>query len=193
MCSLSLRKARGLQLAGAVIVTQKYLAKLALTVAFALGAPMLGCSSQPHGANDAALAQARSRASNGALVYQSQCADCHGERGEGLAGTPPVMGADALPVYPKEAELARQYASDERTPVESHRSLLNSSTRGAFKTARDLGDFVGAHMPRIRKTPAPLTAEQNWTVVSYLLVANGTEIPASGVDASNADRVPLHR
>ena len=174
-------------------MTQKKSPHVELSIGIAIAASFVACSSQPLGASDAAIARAWSRAANGALVYQSDCADCHGERGEGLAGVPPVMGDAALPLYPKDAEMAHQYAGGERALLESQRMIPSSSTRGAFKTAGDLEEFVSAHMPRIRKTPAPLTQEQYWAVVSFLVAANGDAIPTSGIDASNANTVLLHQ
>jgi mono/diheme cytochrome c family protein len=163
-----------------------------LSIGIAMAVSILACSSRPLGASDAALAHARSRAANGALVYQSECASCHGERGEGLAGIPPVMGDEALPLYPKHADMAHQYASGEQARLESERMIPSSAARGAFKTAGDLEDFVSTHMPRMRKTPVPLTQEQYWAVVSYLVAANGDAMPPSGIDASNANTVFLH-
>jgi mono/diheme cytochrome c family protein len=156
----------------------------------ALGA--VACSTVPLGATDADLARARDRTAQGADVYERQCAACHGARGEGLADTPAVMGEGALPIQPRNASPAQQYASDEHAPPDVDTSLA-SLTRRAFKTARDVHGYLVQHMPKVRQAEPPPSEAEYWAVVSFLIVANGSDIPPSGVDASNADFVTVPR
>src|SRR5688572_2706606 len=58
----------------------------------ALATLALGCGATPPGAESANLANAKSRAGTGSALYDRACATCHGPRGEGLAGAPPIVG-----------------------------------------------------------------------------------------------------
>jgi hypothetical protein len=160
-----------------------------LGVAVTAFACSMACSTTPLGATDAELEHARSQAAAGARVYERDCAACHGARGEGLAGVPPVMGSGALPIHQRDAAAVRQYGSDARAWSESERGLLAGATRGAFHDARDVHGFLTRHMPKIRQTFAPPTPNEYWQVTTFLLVANGTDVPPSGLDATNAATV----
>ena len=65
------------------------------------GLVLLGCAVTKLGATTADLARARDQAAPGATTYASECAQCHGQRGQGLAGIPAIMGPGALPKYPR--------------------------------------------------------------------------------------------
>ena len=131
------------------------------------------CGASQQGATPRALSAARSRAPEGARIYDQQCASCHGERGEGLSSSPSVMGPTALPVV-----AAATSAGD--------------STRPAFRSAEDLFAYVSAWMPRPSERIVSLSPEEYWAVVNYLLIATGAPVPASGVNAGNASTIPVH-
>jgi hypothetical protein len=102
------------------------------------------------------------------------------------------MGEGALPIHPKNASPAQQYASDEHAPPDVATNLA-TLTRRAFRTARDVHGYLVQHMPKVRQTEPPPSEEEYWAVVSFLIVANGSDIPPSGVDATNADFVTVPR
>jgi hypothetical protein len=149
------------------------------------------CSAKPLGATDAQLGLAHDRAAAGAFVYERDCRSCHGPRGEGLAGVPQVMGDGALPVHRRDTSPASQYTDEQRAQAANERILLAGATRGAFRDARDLHGFLVEHMPKIRQSVAPPTAEEYWQVTTFLLVVKGSPVPPAGVDASNAASVPI--
>jgi mono/diheme cytochrome c family protein len=151
------------------------------------------CSTNPLGATDTELELAHARAAAGSVVYERDCSACHGRRGEGLAGVPPVMGEGALPVHQRDASPAQQYTDEQRAQAANERVLLAGATRGAFRDAGDVHAFLVQHMPKIRQHDAPPTPEEYWQVTSYLLAVNGIGIPQAGVNASNAEAVPLER
>ncbi len=61
----------------------------------------LGCATTPLGAPPAELARGRDQFLQGATVFSNECVTCHGAHGEGLASAPPILGAGALPEYPR--------------------------------------------------------------------------------------------
>jgi len=66
------------------------------------GLVLLGCAAtQLMGASPADLARANDQAAAGATAFAAECAKCHGQRGEGLAGAPPLLGHGALPEFPR--------------------------------------------------------------------------------------------
>ena len=60
------------------------------------------CAPTRIGATDAQLATGRERASAGASVFAAECARCHGQSGEGLAGAFEIFGPGSLPEYPRD-------------------------------------------------------------------------------------------
>ena len=72
--------------------------------AFALcGLVLLGCAMTQMGATPADLARAQDQAAPGATTYAKECATCHGNRGEGLATAPALLGPGTLPEQPRNA------------------------------------------------------------------------------------------
>jgi cytochrome c5 len=58
-----------------------------------------GCSVPQRGATAANFAQAQSGASEGSLIFQSYCAECHGSRDAGTLRYPALVGDQALARY----------------------------------------------------------------------------------------------
>lgn len=81
------------------------------------------------------------------------CANCHGEKGEGNAKkkVPAVMGANALPekADPKMSKLRKKIA---------------------FKTAKDVNDFIKKNMPA--KKPGSLSDDESLAVTAFILSEN---------------------
>jgi len=79
-------------------------------LAWLVGAPLVAlatpafvaCTAASVGATDADLARAEELESQGAAAYVRQCARCHGEHGEGLAGSAALFGPGGLPEYPRD-------------------------------------------------------------------------------------------
>jgi mono/diheme cytochrome c family protein len=151
------------------------------------------CGVTQLGATDANLARARSGSSRGAEVYATQCGRCHGERGEGTAAGPSVIGAGALPVYPSDQDRASSGAfADPQTLEEEARARpAGAPSRDPFRTAQDLFTFVAAKMPRGKDRAGSLPQADYWAVVNYVLLAHGSKVPAEGVNAGNAAAVPI--
>ncbi len=152
----------------------------------ALGGVILACTATPYGATDANLSRAKERAALGGQLFARECAGCHGERGEGLANNPAIMGAGALARYPA------QTASS--TPQKQMKEQAEAKPgvkgdREAFDTAQDVYDYVSYHMPRVSQSKQPLKDEEYWAIVSYMLLAHGSDVPEGGANPSNAKSI----
>jgi mono/diheme cytochrome c family protein len=71
-----------------------------------VGLGWLACARTPLGATVEDIARAQSQSQQGANVYAAECASCHGQRGEGLAAAPAILGPGALPEYPRTSTTA---------------------------------------------------------------------------------------
>jgi mono/diheme cytochrome c family protein len=131
-----------------------------LLVLLALGAS--ACGAATPGAEPSALSAASETSPAGARVFADHCAGCHGKRGEGQSGTPPVMGKRAL------------------------------EGDGQLHTAADLFEYLKSNMPLPRQKVGSLSDEQYWAVTTYLIAANGKPVPAGGVGPENAKSVVIH-
>lgn len=158
-----------------------------------LGIALAACSATPLGASEPNLANAQKKAGPGAELYEKECAACHGQRGEGLANAPAIMGANALPEYPRDPSLstnpamsnnATQQAGDTTRPP-------GAPSRDAFRTAQDLFDYVSTRMPLPKSKAGTLKPEQYWAITHFMLVAHGSAVPAGGVTPENAATVAI--
>jgi mono/diheme cytochrome c family protein len=164
----------------------------------ALGATSLvalaaACGAMQLGATDANLSAARSRAAHGAELFASRCAPCHGARGEGTGKAPAVMGAGALPVYPSDQDRATRSAfNDPQTLEEESRARpAGAPSREPFQTAADLEGFVATRMPPAKSNLPSLNGDENWQVVTFLLIGHGAAVPKEGVTSANAASVAI--
>lgn len=109
----------------------------------------------------------------GKRVYKSKkCDTCHGERGEGTTKSPRLIGEGALPeVAPATAKLRKGVA---------------------FKTAKDVLDFVKTAMPMSKpgETQVKLTDDDATAVVAWMLSESKVNIRRK-LDPANAATVPL--
>ena len=149
------------------------------------------CAATPLGASDAQLALAKGRAAQGGAVFDRACAGCHGPRGEGLAGAPPVLGATALPRYPRDQAGVQLYQDPQQIQRQAQLRLPGAPSRIELVTARDVYDYLKVHMSMVRKPTSvgELTDEDLWGVVSFLLIARGSDVPGPGVSPANAPSV----
>jgi mono/diheme cytochrome c family protein len=154
--------------------------------------PLAACSVTPLGATEANLAAAHQKAAPGAGVYRQQCAPCHGERGEGLASSPAIMGSGALALYERDPATSTNPAMQD--PAERLRTQNlppGADVRGAFRTAQDVFTYVSREMPLPRSKAGTLKPEEYWAVTNYILVGHGVQVPEGGVNPSNAASVPI--
>jgi cytochrome c553 len=155
-----------------------------------MGAPALAvvlaaCAATQPGATDAQMALGQSRATTGSSVYANECARCHGQHGEGLASTPPVMGPGALPEYPRDLGTGNSNLTDpQQIQIQQQTRPQGAPWRDPFRNAQSLFDFVKLHLPKARA--AAMKQDDYWAVVSFLLAVQGADVPATGVTADNA-------
>lgn len=115
------------------------------------------------------------QANSGALIYQHQCARCHGANGEGKDDSyrglraPELIGTTALPCNPRTFEKIR--TSD-------------------FRTVMDVYEFVSAIMPADQ--PASLPAEDYWNVLAFILERNGTAADNTRLNETASRQIALH-
>jgi mono/diheme cytochrome c family protein len=147
------------------------------------------CTVRQLGASDASLEQAKSTAAAGAALFEGQCAQCHGSRGEGRGGAPAVMGAGALPRYPREDTLAQSgYVGRDGQPGAT-RPPGPVAGRPEFVTAENLQAYLAYHMPKVKQQP--LTQEDYWDIVQFMLIAHGCEVPPQGISEDNAAKIAV--
>ena len=93
-------------------------------------------------------------AAEGAAVYAQQCATCHGAKGEGVAPAPALVGRtpDAGYVFAKDGKATRTIGN-------------------YWPYATTVYDYIRRAMPL--NTPGTLTADQTYSLVAFLLSANG--------------------
>jgi mono/diheme cytochrome c family protein len=150
----------------------------------------LGCSTTPLGATPENLSKAQQHP--GAEVYRRDCSTCHGQRGEGLASNPSVMGPGALATYARDPSTTSNPALQDLAEQQRKQSLpTGADVRGSFKTAADVHRYVSQQMPLPKSKAGSLSPEDYWAVVNFILLGHGVAVPAGGVNAANAASVPL--
>ena len=150
---------------------------------------LAACSVRPFGASDANLEQAKSNAQRGATLFDAQCAQCHGERGEGRGNVPAIMGPGALKRYPQEDSLSQTTYAGSDGQRGSLRPPEPAQGRPEFVSAQNLQSYLAYHMPKIER--APMTDEDYWDVVQFMLIAHGSQVPAEGLSPSNGSKVAI--
>jgi mono/diheme cytochrome c family protein len=155
------------------------------------GVTVLGCATAPRGATVEDIARARDQTSLGAAVYGAECATCHGQRGEGLAAAPAVMGPGALPEYPRQATTPGDptITDPQLIQIQAQTRPAGAAWRDPFRNAQDLYRFTTLHLPKSRAEQ--LKDADYWAVTSYLLAAQGVSLPPGGLGAANAATIPI--
>ena len=161
--------------------------------ALAAAAFVTACASTQYGATAANMATAQSRAPDGAALFQQKCAGCHGTRGQSVNRAPRVMGPGALPDYPAERNLnADPAAGDpELLKLRAQTRPAGAPWRDPFRTADDLYRYVSKNMPLPADQAGSLSTAQYWSVINFMLLAHGVQVPPEGVSAQNASSVKL--
>lgn len=152
-----------------------------------------GCAASQLGATPADLAQGRGQSEQGANVYASECAKCHGDRGQGIGTFPAVLGPGALPEYPSSAVAASDPAlSDPQLlQIEAQARPAGAAWRDPFRNAQDLFTFTSTHMPKGH--PGSLSQKDYWAVVSFMLSVQGAKLPPGGLNPANASTIQIPR
>lgn len=155
-------------------------------------AALVSCTVTPLGATDDGIAKARAQTPPGADVYERECASCHGKHGEGLTTAPAVMGVGALSTFARDdsSSSSGTFATQGQVQGDATR-VPGQSRRGPFRSAADVFEYVSSRMPLPKSRAGTLKPEEYWAIVNYMLVANGTAVPADGVTEANAKSVAL--
>ncbi|MBN2574443.1 MAG: cytochrome c [Deltaproteobacteria bacterium] len=151
-----------------------------------------GCAATQLGATPAEIAQARSQSEQGARVFASQCAKCHGERGEGVGSAPAILGPGALPEYPRDSGSGSGPLTDPQLlQIEAQARPAGAAWRDPFRNAQDLYDFTRTHAAG--KRAGDLSPADTWALVSFILAAQGASLPSGGVGPANATSMKIPR
>ena len=153
----------------------------------------VACATMSRGAATENMAQARSGAAEGWSLFKENCAGCHGERGESVSSAPRIMGAGALPEYPREHNMNVDPASGdpELLKLKAQSRPAGAPWRDPFRTAQDLYGYVSKNMPQPANRAGSLSAEQYWSIINFMLLAHGVQVPAEAVSEGNASSVKL--
>jgi hypothetical protein len=164
-----------------------------LATGIAAGALALACASTPPGASDADLAQAKSRANEGAASYDRACAKCHGPRGEGLAAAPPIVGVTGLPRYPRDQSGVQLYQDPQQIQRQAQLRVPGSASRPEFVTANDVYHYLERHRREVIEpdTGIDVSDSELWAVLTFVLIAHGSPVPDAGVSPENAGNVVI--
>lgn len=166
--------------------------KVVIGAAFAIGGlTLFGCASTPRGATVEEIARARSQTDRGANVFTAECASCHGQRGEGLAAAPAILGPGALPEYPRTSTTAGDptITDPQLIQIRAQTRPAGAAWRDPFKNALDLHRFTTLHLPKSRAEQ--LKDADYWAVVSFVLAAQGASLPPEGLGPTSAGSIPI--
>ena len=152
------------------------------------------CAGQPRGASPENIGKAQLATPNGAALFQTHCAECHGDRGQSAGKAPRIMGPGALPELPAEVNVnADPAAGDpELLRMRARTRPAGAPSRDPFKTAEDVFRYVSKNMPRPAEKAGTLRPEEYWAILNFMLVAHGAEVPPGGITEQNASSVKLH-
>ena len=153
----------------------------------------LGCAATQLGATPTDLAQARGQSERGANVYASECAKCHGQRGEGLSGAPAILGPGALPEYPRSSVSSNDpgLSDPQLLQIEAQARPAGAAWRDPFRNTQDLFNFTSTHMPKGRA--GAVNPNDAWAVISFMLAVQGAGVPAGGIGPANASSIQIPR
>jgi mono/diheme cytochrome c family protein len=152
---------------------------------------LFSCAVTPPGASDAHLAQAKSRAARGAALFDASCAGCHGPRGEGLAGAPPILGATDLPRYPRDQGGLQLYQDPNQVQRQNQDRVPGVASRVEFVSAQDVQGYLKEHLGLVKAGASNLSEEDSWALINFLLIAHGSNVPNEEISAANARDVAI--
>jgi len=157
------------------------------------GLVAVGCAVAQLGATPADLARAKDQAAQGSTTFANECAKCHGQRGEGLAGVPALLGPGALPEYPRNTGGSGDptLTDPQQLQIQAQTRPAGAASRDTFRNAQDLFAYASTQMPKGHA--GELKPVEYWAVVNFLLAAQGASLPAGGVGPANANSIPIPR
>lgn len=161
--------------------------------ALALAAFVACGASTPRGATPENLTAAKSAAPGGAALFKEHCASCHGDRGQGLASNPSIIGARALPEYPTETAGAGDPQMSNPGQVRTQRltQVTGAAKRDPFRTATDVYRYVSTRMPLPSRHAGSLASDEYWEIVNFMMISHGASVPSGGIDEANASSVAV--
>ena len=105
----------------------------------------------------------------GARLFAANCAKCHDDSAEDSEDGPPLVGPGALPL--------------DAPP--------NRKRTAKFHTALDVALFTTSKMPPTPAARAKLTSDDSWSILAFVLDANGIEL-SEPVGPGHAASIVLH-
>ena len=145
---------------------------------YALGqsanASQLAAMNQDVGPDGAELPAGSGSVSQGAALYATQCAQCHGKKGEGMA-----------PVSP---QLVGRDPSAEKFQFANNPKLVHT-IGNYWPYATTLFDYIKRSMPLL--APGSLTDDQVYALSAYLLAANEVIADTVTLDAAALRKVRM--
>ncbi len=158
------------------------------------GLAWLGCATTQSGATPEELVRARGQADQGATIYMNECAKCHGQRGEGLASSPAILGPGALPEFPRTTGSATDptVLDPQMIQIQAQTRPAGAASRDPIRNAADLFSYTMRHMPKSHADEL-LKEGDYWAVVGFLLAAQGASLPPGGIGPANAVSIPIPR
>ena len=126
------------------------------------------------GSEGAELPAGHGTAAEGAALYATQCAQCHGKNGEGMGpGLPALVGRD-----PKAEQF--QFANDPK---------LVHTIGNYWPYATTLFDYIKRAMPL--NAPGSLADNDIYALTAYLLAANAVIPDTTALDAASLQKVRM--
>lgn len=107
--------------------------------------------------------------SEGAALYVTNCAGCHGPAGRGTEKAPAVVGEGALPRNPGPKSKIR---------------------KTQFVTAKDVFDFIRTTMPA--NDPGSLSDDTYYAILAFDLKMNQVDLQGKKVDPTTVSTIRLH-
>jgi hypothetical protein len=99
------------------------------------------------------------------------------------------MGGGALTVYPRDASTSPTTTDPALLQLQSQKRPPGVPSRQPFHTAQDLIDYLAQHSPG--ENQRALTADELRALVTFMLLAHGSQVPSDGVTAANASRISI--
>jgi cytochrome c len=141
---------------------------------FAVGAALAACGGGAPAAKapsaGAAPKSATEQVAIGAKSYGDNCSSCHGDKGEGDADSPVLVGSSALPEAPPKDSKLR-------------------STK--FVTAQDVFEFSKAQMPK--GGIGSVSDDEIWAITAWTLKENGVQWGDALLGPANAKEIKLRK
>jgi hypothetical protein len=124
-------------------------------------------------------------------VFANECARCHGQRGEGLAAAPAVLGPGALPLYPRDNANPGSFAMSDpqQLQIQQQTRPAGAPWRDPFRNADSLYGFVSSHLAKPRASA--MNPDDYWAVVTFMLAVQGSHLPPEGVTSTNASTITI--